>query len=464
MADLREVAVSDAAAMASDGRFLEILKKRVAIQTEMQNDRLSEVMRYFHEEIIPALSSLGFECRWRDNPAKGGGPLLIAHRFEGKELPTILGYGHGDVVRGIPELWREGLSPWDLKVEGERWYGRGTADNKGQHSIWIAALGTVLKHRKKLGFNAKFALETSEELGCLGLDLMLEHEEEALACDVLIASDGPRLVRDKVDIKLGNRGSLAFDLRIKLREGSRHSGHWGGVLEDPGIILAHALASITTPRGKILIKDWLPKSVPARVTEALKGVVVDPSDPTLVMPADWGESSLSIPEKMYGWTSFIVLAYQTGSPEKPINGVQPEAFARCQIRYTMDADADRFVPALREHLDKHGFHQIEITNLSANPFPAWRTDPDNPWVTRVMDSVTRTIGYKPTLMPNSSGGLPSEMFARRLNCPVIWIPHSYSGCKQHGPNEHMLQPIAREGLSIMTGLFWDIGTEAAGLH
>ena len=131
-----------------------------------------------------------------------------------------------------------------------------------------------------------------------------------------------------------------------------------------------------------------------------------------------------------------------------INGVQPEAFARCQIRYTMDANAERFIPALREHLDKHGFHQVEIANLSQNPFPAWRTDPDNPWVTRVMDSVTRTIGYRPTLVPNSSGGLPSEMFARRLNCPVIWIPHSYSGCKQHGPNEHMLQPIAREGLSL----------------
>lgn len=457
----RSTVTDGAAALAQDGRFLEILRGRIAVPTESQNaDRLPDLYRYLTDQIAPALEPLGFTCRILDNPVEGGGPFLIAQRIEDPALPTVLGYGHGDVVRGIPEQWRDGLDPWRVTVEGERWYGRGSADNKGQHSIWIAALETVLKARGRLGFNAKFVIETSEEIGSVGLDLLLETEAEALACDVLLASDGPRLERDKVDIKLGNRGAFAFDLRVKLREGSRHSGHWGGVLEDPGLILAHALASITTPRGRILIDDWLPKSVPEKVTAALKGITVDPSDPTLVMPDDWGEARLSRAEKMYGWTSFIVLAYVTGAPEKPINGVQPEAYARCQIRYTADADETRFIPALREHLDRHGFQQVMIENLPLNRFPAWRTDPDNPWVEKVMASVEQTIGYAPTLMPNSSGGLPSEIFARHLGCPVIWIPHSYGGCKQHGPDEHLLQPIVEQGLAIMAGLFWDIGTES----
>lgn len=457
----RKAVTDEAGAMARDDRFLAILRERVAIPTESQNaERLPDLYRYLTEQIVPALEPLGFDCRILDNPVAGGGPFLIASRIEDPALPTVLGYGHGDVVRGIPELWREGLDPWTVTVEGERWYGRGAADNKGQHAIWIAALGVVLRARGRLGFNARFVIETSEEIGSVGLDILLEAEAEALACDVLLASDGPRLVRDRVDIKLGNRGSIAFDLRVKLREGSRHSGHWGGVLEDPGLILAHALASITTPRGKILVEDWLPKSVPAKVTEALRGITVDPSDPTLVMPDDWGEAALSRPEKMYGWTSFIVLAYVTGAPEKPINGVQPEAYARCQIRYTVDADESRFIPALREHLDRHGFGQVTIENLPRNRFPAWRTDPDDPWVDRVLASVETTIGYAPTLMPNSSGGLPSEIFARHLGCPVIWIPHSYGGCKQHGPDEHLLQPIVEEGLRIMAGLFWDIGVAA----
>jgi len=458
----RRTAIDEASALARDGRFLSILRDRVAVPTESQNeDRLADLSRYLTEQIAPALEPLGFDCRILDNPVAGGGPFLIASRIEDPALPTILGYGHGDVVRGIPELWREGLDPWSVTVEGERWYGRGTADNKGQHAIWIAALETVLRLRCRLGFNAKFVIETSEEIGSIGLDVLLETEAEALACDVLLASDGPRLERDKVDIKLGNRGSVSFDLRVKLREGSRHSGHWGGVLEDPGLILAHALASITTPRGKILIDDWLPAAVPARVTEALKGITVDPSDPSLIMPEDWGEAGLTRAEKMYGWTSFIVLAYVTGAPEKPINGVQPEAYARCQIRYTVDADEDRFIPALRAHLDKHGFEQVQIENLPKNRFPAWRTDPHNPWVETVLTSVGQTIGYAPTLMPNSSGGLPSEIFARHLGCPVIWIPHSYGGCKQHGPDEHLLQPLVEQGLGIMAGLFWDIGEAEA---
>jgi acetylornithine deacetylase/succinyl-diaminopimelate desuccinylase-like protein len=457
----RDAVTKEAAKRARDGRFLSVLRDWVAVPTESQNEeRLPDLYRYLTEQIVPTLEPMGFTCRILDNPVPEGGPFLIAARIEDPALPTILGYGHGDVVRGIPELWREGLNPWDVVVEGERWYGRGTADNKGQHAVCISALQTVLAARGRLGFNAKFLIETSEEIGSVGLDVLLETEAEALACDVLLASDGPRLERDKVDIKLGNRGAMAFDLRIKLRDGSRHSGHWGGVLEDPGLILAHALASITTPRGKILIEDWLPKSVPSKVTEALQGITVDPSDPTLIMPQDWGESRLSRAEKMYGWTSFIVLSYITGAPEKPINGVQPEAYARCQIRYTVDADEERFIPALRAHLDHHGFQQVQIENLPKNRFPAWRTDPDNPWVGTVMESVAQTIGYPPTLMPNSSGGLPSEIFARHLGCPIIWIPHSYGGCKQHGPDEHLLQPLVEQGLAIMAGLFWDIGTPA----
>ncbi|AEM42817.1 M20/M25/M40 family metallo-hydrolase [Ketogulonicigenium vulgare] len=463
MTPSRAAAVLAAQTLADDGRFLETLRARVAIATESQNaERLPDLYRYLHDEIGPAVAKMGFDYRVVDNPIAGGGPFLIATRIEDAALPTILGYGHGDVVRGIPAQWREGLDPWTITVEGERWYGRGTADNKSQHAIWLAALGEVLAARGSLGFNAKFIVETSEEIGSVGLDLLLEAEAEALSCDLLLASDGPRMLRDKVDIKLGNRGAYAFDLSVKLREGSRHSGHWGGVLEDPGLILAHALASITTPRGRILIDDWLPKSVPPRVTAALQAIHVDPSDPTLIMPEDWGEARLSRGEKMYGWTSFIVLAYVTGTPEKPINGVQPEAYARCQLRYTVDVDEARFMPALREHLDRHGFHQVEITNLPLNRFPAWRTDPDNPWVDRVLDSIAATIGYAPTLMPNSSGGLPSEIFARHLNCPVIWIPHSYGGCKQHGPDEHVLQPLMREGLGIMAGLFWDLGARDDG--
>ena len=87
--------------------------------------------------------------------------------------------------------WRDGLEPWKVVVDGDRIYGRGTADNKGQHTINIAALGAVLQTRGSLGFNSKILIETGEEMGSLGLRELCEREQNRLASDVLIASDGP---------------------------------------------------------------------------------------------------------------------------------------------------------------------------------------------------------------------------------------------------------------------------------
>lgn len=444
------------------GTFLETLRRRVAIPTESQEPgRLPDLHRYLEDEIAPSMAPLGYTSQITANSVPGGGPFLVAERIEDPSLPTLLTYGHGDVVRGIPEQWRDGLDPWDITVEGQRWYGRGTADNKGQHSIVIAALEAVLAERGHHGFNSRILIETSEEIGSPGLDAFLTEHAAELGTDLMLASDGPRMTPGRADLKLGNRGGIAFDLSLKLREGSRHSGHWGGVLEDPGVILAQAISCITTPRGRILVEDWLPKSIPPKVRAALKDLDIDPADPTLVMPDDWGEPELSTAEKMYGWTSFIVLAMITGRPENPVNGVQPDARARCQLRFTADADHTRFLPALREHLDAHSFQAIEITPVRENFFPAWRTDPDNPWVDWTVASVARTTGTPPLVVPNSSGGLPSELFGRALGCPILWIPHSYGGCRQHGPDEHILAPLTREALSIMAGVFWDLG-EAEG--
>ncbi len=89
--------------------------------------------------------------------------------------------------------------------------------------------------------------------------------------------------------------------------------------------------------------------------------------------------------------------------------------------------------------------------------PASRTDPDNPWVRRAAASLERTLGRKPQLIPNSGGGLPGDVFIDHLGVPLVWIPHSYNGCKQHGPDEHLLIAPAREGIAAFAGLWWDIG-------
>ena len=96
-------------------------------------------------------------------------PFLFAERIEQEGLPTVLGYGHGDVVSGMDEAWQQGLSPWTMTETADRLYGRGTAYNKGQHTINLAALKAVLETRGRLGFNAKYLIEMGDERGSPGL-------------------------------------------------------------------------------------------------------------------------------------------------------------------------------------------------------------------------------------------------------------------------------------------------------
>ena len=90
-------------------------------------------------------------------------------------------------------------------------------------------------------------------------------------------------------------------------------------------------------------------------------------------------------------------------------------------------------------------------------FIASRTDFDSPWINWAAQSIRQTTGKAPAVLPNFGGSLPNDVFSETLGLPTIWVPHSYPGCSQHAPNEHILLPVTEEALAIMAGLFWDLG-------
>jgi acetylornithine deacetylase/succinyl-diaminopimelate desuccinylase-like protein len=382
---------------------------------------------------------------------------MAAERIENPAFVTVLVYGHGDTIRGQDDLWRPGLSPWRVRVEGERIYGRGTADNKGQHSINIAALAAVLAARGALGFNCKILIEMAEEIGSVGLrELCQQHRGGLLKADVLIASDGPRIAAAEPTLFLGARGTHLIDLIVDLRAGSHHSGNWGGLIANPAIILAQALASITDARGAILVPQWRP-DLPQSVRDALAGVEVDGGEDGPTIDRDWGEPDLTPAERVFGWNSFEILAFTAGTPERPVNAIPGAARAHCQLRYVVGTDVDDIIPALQRHLELNGFCQVDVRPGRGSYFNASRLDPADPWVDWAKRAIARTTGRAPTVLPNLGGSLPNDVFADVLELKTIWVPHSYAGCSQHAPNEHLLAPIAREGLGLMAGLFWDLG-------
>ncbi len=453
----RSDAIRNAEACFDSGEFRRTLARRIAMPTESQNPERSGVLRqYLQEETRPAFEAMGFDCRILQHP-KALAPFLFAERIESPEAPTVLGYGHGDVIRGLDAEWKEGHSPWSLTEREGRWYGRGIADNKGQHTVNMEAMRVVLATRGKLGFNAKYLIEMGEETGSAGLRELCTEHRDLLKADLLIASDGPRLAAERPTVFLGSRGSANFDLSIEAREGGHHSGNWGGLISNPGIQLAHAIACIVSPAGQIRIQQWVPKELPAAVRRALADCEVEGGADGPRIEPEWGEPGLSPAERVFGWCSFEVLAFKTGNPDTPVNAIPPRAWARCQLRFVVGIDPADILPALRRHLDRHGFTMVKVASTRETMFHATRIDPEDRWVQWAVASIAKTTGKTPALLPNLGGALPNDIFTDVLGLRTIWVPHSYPGCSQHAPNEHLPPQVLREGLSAMTGLYWDLG-------
>ena len=459
----RESAIAAAVAAFDSGRFLADLERRVAYRTESQERSHARHLRaYLDSEIAPLLQRLGFTTKIVPNPEGIDAPILLASRQEGKQLHTVVTYGHGDVVRGYDVQWRAGLDPWKIVVEGDRWYGRGTADNKGQHSINFASLEAVLAARGgRFGFNLKIIFETGEEIGSPGLQRVCADERNDLAGDLFLASDGPRVSAERPTVFLGSRGELGFDLEVNLREGAHHSGNWGGALRNPAIVLAHAIATLVDANGRILVEGLRPPPVSPAVRAALADIELGGDANAPSIDVDWGEPGLTPAERVLAWNAIEILACKSGNPEFPVNAIPPTARAHCQLRFVVGTDWENARKHLEAHLARHGFGHVHVSVRRA--VPATRLDLDDPWVGWMLESIRKTTARKPALLPNLGGTVPNAIFAETLGLPTVWIPHSYPACSQHAPDEHMLGSVARESLALMAGIWWDLGESGANV-
>lgn len=451
----REMSVAAAGDWVASGGFAADLDRLVSIPSESQNPEAgADLHRYLTEAMPTLLPTPEWSREIVENPEQGGPPFLIAKRFEGEDLPTILTYGHGDVVWGQAGEWQENRDPFTVTKAGDRLYGRGTADNKSQHLINLKTLGLVTKARGNLGCNVTLLLEMGEEAGSQGLETLVRARRADLKADIFIASDGPRLSPDVPTLFGGSRGAMNFALSVNLRDRAHHSGNWGGLLADPAQILAHALATITTPRGEILIPEWQAPTPDPNTCTALAGLPVGQGGPAI--SDGWGSPDLSPAERVFASNAFAILALECGHPSAPQNAINGQARAFCQLRFVVGTEPKDILPALRRHLDRQGFRRVEIEGDPGHFAPATRLPVDHPLMKKVAGSVRRTTGTDPHVTPNLGGFIPNHVFSEILGLPTIWLPHSYGGCNQHAPDEHVLLPVANSAAQVMAGLWWDL--------
>ncbi len=149
----REAAIEAVERYFDTGAFREELAARVAVQSSSREDEHGPDLLAYQERLMrPRFEAMGFSVEIHANPVLPRAPFLVAHRIEDPHLPTLFCYGHGDTVPGEEGRWKDGRDPWTLDVAaderwGERWYGRGTADNKGQHAINMEAMRHIIEAR-----------------------------------------------------------------------------------------------------------------------------------------------------------------------------------------------------------------------------------------------------------------------------------------------------------------------------
>ena len=225
----------------------------------------------------------------------------------------------------------------------------------------------------------------------------------------------------------------------------------------PGIILAQALACITDARGTIQVPEWRPP-FPQSVRRVLQGVEVDGGEDGPTVDRDWGEPDLTPAERVFGWNSFEILAFTTGTPDTPGQrhpgqgaGALP---ASLRGRHRTSTRSSRRCAVTSTATASPRSRSGAAAAASSMPAGSIRTILGSGGRLRRSNAPRDT---RPRSCPTSADRCRTTSSWTCSGLKTIWVPHSYAGCSQHAPDEHMLAPIAREGLGLMAGLFWDLG-------
>ena len=186
-------------------------------------------------------------------PTKGN-PVVFAEKRVDDARPTILVYGHYDVMPVEPlELWTS--NPFEPEIRDGRIYARGANDDKGQSLMHAKAFEYLIK-TGSLPVNVKFLIEGEEEIGSPNLEYFCREHRELLACDTILVSDTGMFAEDVPSITTGLRGLAYWQIEVTAAARDLHSGLFGGAVANPLIELSKIIAQLVDADGHITIPHF----------------------------------------------------------------------------------------------------------------------------------------------------------------------------------------------------------------
>jgi acetylornithine deacetylase/succinyl-diaminopimelate desuccinylase-like protein len=391
----------------------------------------------------------------------GGWPVVLGHRPGPPGAPTVLVYGHYDVQPPDPlEGWSS--PPFEPEVRGGRLYGRGTADNKGQHLAQLLAVESLLATRGEPPCTVKVLLDGEEETGSPSLAGFAAANRERLAADLVIWSDGPVDPAGGWRLVFGVRGVASFELRARGANRPLHSGNWGGVAPNPLWTLVHLLASMRDPDGRITVDGFADQVEPLGPAEraALERLPVD----VAAVKADLGLEELDAPagrgfaERLAAWPTLTINGLHGGYGGQGTQTVLPaEAVAKCDVRLVHAQRAADVYDRLEAHVRRHAPGVELVRQGSMEPS---RTPMDSPFTAPIRAGMAAAQGADPLLVPVLGGSLPLHVFTGVLGLPTFGIPLGNADQANHAPDENL--DLARFATGIKTAAAVLVHLGAAG--
>ncbi len=196
----------------------------------------------------------------KNGEEKQGNPIVLAEKFVGKGLPTVLVYGHYDVQPPDPlDLWDSPpfepvIRKTEIHPDGAI-FARGADDDKGQSYMHVKAFEAMVK-TNSLPCNVKFIIEGEEEVGSPSFLPFVEANKDKLACDVVLCSDTSLIANDVPSISTGVRGLTYLQVEVTGPSHDLHSGTYGGGVGNPINVLATMIAKLIDDNGQITIPGF----------------------------------------------------------------------------------------------------------------------------------------------------------------------------------------------------------------
>ena len=395
--------------------------------------------------LVHWIEELGGSARKVETPMH---PAVVGHLDAGKPY-TMLFYGMYDVQPVLGETWM--VDPFggeivDLPEMGPCIVNRGAMNQKGPLASLFNVLHSMKDATGTLPVNVKFLIEGEEELGSRNLPEVVENCRDELKSDACFFPFLAQTQSGKVITYLGVKGILFMEFVIR-------GGDWGGATDrsvhgsnavwfhSATWRLVHALSSMITPDQKHILVDGFYDDIipPSQEDEELLEKLVETFDPrddlvkNDVKRFKYDLTGVDLVRKyLYQPTLNIdgIISGHTAEGTKTI--IPHEARAKVDVRMVPNMTPERVVRLLREHLDRHGYSDVEIHVEDAYK---WSKTSVSSAPARAIMGTYRELGYEPEIWPHLAGSAPFYLFTDVLDIPVVLGGLGHGG-RVHSPNEY----------------------------